>query len=583
MKKYIYALCFAATLSGCDLNELPVDTASNQSVFGSEKGLELYSNSFYKILPSAEDVFLGDNMSDYVARTNVPTFIGANTYSAVDGSGWSWSDLRNINYFIENLHTSPVKPEIKEGYMALARFFRALFYFEKVKRFGDVPWVNKPLEMNDPQLYGGRDARTLVMDSVLADIDFACAYIDKTKDDSRSMITKDVALGYKSRICLHEGTFRKYHTNYGLTASANEWLLLAAEAAQQVMQNKQFSLYNEKGESLSYRELFISKKPVSTEIMLAYVCDAALKVTTAANRRYISPTYGDRPSLTRQFVNTYLNLDGTPFTDNGNYTTTTFQDEVEGRDLRLKQTIRLGDYKRTNNGTPYAAAPDFLITFTGYQPIKWSFDESLPYDNESLNDNAISIMRYAEVLLNYAEAKAELGTLTDQDWSSTIGALRQRAGITNGLASKPTKIDTYLQQNYFPTIADAALLEVRRERAIELALEGFRFDDLMRWKRGELLEAPFNGLYVQALNTPMDLNEDGVYDVRFYSGDKPAAMTGVVDIQVGNDKNYSLSKGTYGELSWNPGVRQWEDKKYLYPIPEKDRLENPALGQNPGW
>ncbi|MGL5546280.1 MAG: RagB/SusD family nutrient uptake outer membrane protein, partial [Tannerellaceae bacterium] len=118
---------------------------------------------------------------------------------------------------------------------------------------------------------------------------------------------------------------------------------------------------------------------------------------------------------------------------------------------------------------------------------------------------------------------------------------------------------------------------------IELALEGFRFDDLMRWKRGELLEAPFNGLYVQALNIPMDLNEDGVYDVRFYSGDKPAAMTGVVDIQVGNDKNYSLSKGTYGELSWNPGIRQWEDKKYLYPIPEKDRLENPALGQNPGW
>lgn len=580
MKKIIFPLFSLALFASCQLNELPEDMASNQSVFGSEKGLELYSNSFYKLLPGAESVFLGDNMSDYVSRTNVPSFIGENTFSAVDGSGWSWSDLRNINYFLENLPDAKVSADVKNNYTALARFFRALFYFEKVKRFGDVPWVNRTLSMDDELLYAGRDPRHVVMDSVLADIDFACKHIARTKDDSRSLITRDIALGYKSRICLFEGTFRKYHH---VQSDSRAWLLQSVEASQAIIDNATYTLYEEKGSIASYRELFISKKPVKSEIMLAYVCDAALNVTTAANRRYNSPTYGDRPSLTRRFVNTYLKTDGTPFTDLPGYETISFGEEVKERDHRLQQTIRLGDYKRTANGVPFNAAPDFLITSTGYQPIKWSFDESLPYDNESLNDNSISILRYAEILLNYAEAKAELGSLTDNDWSKSIGALRRRAGITGGTEQIPNRIDPYLQKNFYPNVTDAAILEIRRERAIELALEGFRFHDLIRWRAGELMEAPFNGIYVPALNVAIDLNQDGKGDVRFYQGEKPVTISGVIDIDVSQGKNYSLSHGTSGELNWNPGIRSWEEKKYFYPIPEKDRLENENLGQNPGW
>ena len=95
-------------------------------------------------------------------------------------------------------------------------------------------------------------------------------------------------------------------------------------------------------------------------------------------------------------------------------------------------------------------------------------------------------MRYAEILLNYAEAKAELGTLTDEDWAKTIGALRARAGITGGtdetgtLTTKPVKAEPYIKA-YYPGVTDPAILEVRRERGIELCLEGFRFDDLKRW------------------------------------------------------------------------------------------------------
>jgi hypothetical protein len=211
------------------------------------------------------------------------------------------------------------------------------------------------------------------------------------------------------------------------------------------------------------------------------------------------------------------------------------------------------------------------------------------FDAGALNTNAVPLFRYAEVLLNYAEAKAELGTLTNQDWALTIGALRARAGITGGLTIKPTLVDPYLVANYFPNISDPSILEIRRERGIELSLEGLRFADILRWKRGELMEQQWNGFYVPALNTPMDLNEDGILDVLFYQGTRPAAISGVtfVDVspRIGTAVNSQLLKnGTSGELIWmNEIPRKWNEKNYLYPIPLNDLQRNPNLKQNPGW
>src|SRR6185437_1429922 len=106
------------------------------------------------------------------------------------------------------------------------------------------------------------------------------------------------------------------------------------------------------------------------------------------------------------------------------------------------------------------APPVFSYTYTGYQPIKWCLDDMIN-DNGKTNTNSVCLMRYAEILLNYAEAKAELGTMTDADWAMTIGALRARAGITGGLTSLPTTADSYLQANYFPDITDPVILEIR--------------------------------------------------------------------------------------------------------------------------
>lgn len=599
MKQFFLSVFVAVVICtvGCKkLDQQPQSSASKDAVFESESGLRLYTASFYNNLPSAGDVVRSDNMTDYAARTDVPSFLTESGFGPAQSSGWSWSGLRNINYFLENNNNALIPESVRNNYNGIARFFRALFYYDKVVRFGNVPWYGRTIAVDDSaNLYKPRDSRQLVMDSVLADINYAIENITAS-DATRSMVTKYVALAYKSRICLFEGTFRKYHSYPGgladgLAGTANLWLREAENAAKRVMNEGGFELNTSGGTDASYRQLFISKQPVSKEIILSNVCDATLNVLNDANWYWTSATYGSRLSFTRTFVNTYLNLDGTFFTSVSGYETKIFVEEVKNRDKRLKQTIRTPGYSRLVAGTSQLVPPVFSYTYTGYQPIKWTLDDDY-YDGGTRNDNSISLIRYAEVLLNYAEAKAEQGTLTDADWAATIGALRARAGITGGLSAKPAIVDNYLQQTYFPSISDPVILEIRRERAIELAWEGLRFADLIRWKRGELLTKPWNGFYVPALNTPMDLNEDGKNDVLFYQGTAPSPGTypGVTFVNVsaqlpnGAVNPQRLSNNTYGEITWLNNVqRVWSDKKYLYPIPEADLLINPALGQNPGW
>ncbi len=573
----------------CEMEELPKSEVSKDPVFNTEAGLELYSNSFYNVLPSAQDIYLGDDMSDYIASNSIDQFL-TSSYGPNQASGWSWSELRNINFFIANCNDEAVDLAVREHYLGLARFFRAFFYFEKVKRFGDVPWIGRVPSIDDTDLlYAERDSRTLVMDSVLADIDYACEHISTDSDASGSTVTKWVAYALKSRICLFEGTFRKYHDELGLQATSEIWLQEAVASAKEIMDNSSYSLNTSGDADMSYRNLFISNKPVTEEVMLAVVMSQELGILHAANWKYTSPTYGVKSSLTRTFVNTYLTLDGTPFTSETGYETMAFAEEVKERDLRLKQTIRLGDYQRIHGGQEIPAPPTFGYVLTGYQPIKWVLDDTY-YDLRDYNDNSVAIFRFAEVLLNYAEAKAELGALTNEDWAATIGALRARAGITGGLDQLPDQVDSYFQTNYYPDINDPVILEIRRERGVELVMEGFRFADLIRWKRGELMKMNWRGFYVPALDIPMDLNEDGIDDVIFVNQvPNPLPDVSYEFVQVsetinGEPNPQRLTNGTSGELTWLDNIpRVWTDRNYYYPIPEEDVLMNPNLNQNPGW
>ncbi len=596
------ALLLAGALTvGCDtLEQNPVATSSKDAVFGSENGLALYTNSFYNWMPDANNITQSESMADYAARRDVPQFIRPNVYNprvtdltssgqyevvALGGNvNWQWTTLRSINYFLENNTNEALPERVRNNYNGLARFFRAWFYFEKVKRYGDVPWIDRPLDVADSALlYGGRDSRTVVMDHILEDLDFAIANITATNENSRTLITKDVAIALKSRVALFEGTFRKYHPEFGLQG-ADKLLGDAAAAAKVLIDSKRYSLYTGSGTADSYRQVFVRDAPVAQEVLLTNLQSTALSVRHQANWIFTSATTGVRFSFIRQFINTYLNIDGTPFTSIAGYQTKTFQEETKNRDKRLNQTIRTPGYKRIQSGAQIAAPPAFTYTYTGYHPIKWSVDD-VAMDGGALNTNAVHLFRYAEVLLNYAEAKAELGQLTDADWALTVGALRARAGITGGIATLPTVVDPYLSSVYFPGITSPVILEVRRDRGIELAMEGFRFYDIVRWARGPLMEMEWRGIYVPQANTNIDLDENAVPDVNFFTVAVPTAnrLPSVTYIAV-TGADFKLANVTSGEIVWRNDIqRKWDQKLYLYPIPESDLLTNPALKQNPGW
>jgi hypothetical protein len=587
MKNIIITILVLTSMAGCKkfLDRTPPDRLTPEQAFATENTLQLYTNSFHvQMLPDGPAIYKGDVMADITVPNTVPNYI-AGKLTSNEATGWSWDNLRN--YFLEYYDNPAIAQKARNHYGGVARFFRAYFYYGMVKQFGDVPWYGQTLTIHDSALlYKPRDPRTLVMDSVLADLDFAIENLYTNKDNSATLITKWVALAFKSRVCLFEGTFRKYHAQYALP-DAGKWLEEAADAADQLIKSGQYKLQDNGTPDRDYRSLFISENPVSSEVLLAAVYNNSLKRWHDAGWWYNSATLGARLGLSKSFVNTYLNIDGTPFTDIPGWDTLQFKDETKNRDKRLQQTIRMGAYKRTDGS---AAPPDFTVTYSGYQIQKFSLDDKY-FDTRTESFNSIPILRYAEVLLNYAEAKAELGTLSAGDWDITIGALRDRAGITN--LSMPVSPDPYMVDYFVEDNNDAVILEIRRERGIELAAEGIRYDDLRRWKEGRLLERHYDGLYVPAKDQLLDLNEDGKYDVAFVDKIPTVKVPGVTYFLLDNN-NSRLSQGTKGNLIWLANIsKQYDDpasadpkiksKRYLYPIPFNQLVLNPNLQQNPGW
>ncbi len=239
MKKILFLILAAGIFFyGCDLYEEPEAKVDKDAVFSSEAGLKTYTYSFYNMLPSASDLNqIEIDLVDFGAINNLNTFITKNAYSETNSGGWSWSNLRNINYFIANCTDEKLSEQVRNHYIGIARMFRAYFYYDKVITFGDVPWIDKPLSIDDEEeLYAPRDSRELVMEKVFEDLEFACNNITTTTDATGSMVTKWVAYALASRICLFEGTFRRYH-NLSLTTSDETWLQRAVAKAEYLMNN----------------------------------------------------------------------------------------------------------------------------------------------------------------------------------------------------------------------------------------------------------------------------------------------------------------------------------------------------------
>jgi len=577
MKSLVFiAIASTALLfTGCSMDKFPIDEIDPAKFFQDENELIIYTNSFYRNLPTGEDVFLRDGtLTDIMASANNPDAFITGGYSDNQTElerWWNWDALRNINYFLAHNNNQNIPQQIRDNYNGIARLFRAWFYFDKVKTFGDVPWYDKVLSSSDPDLYKSRDSRVLVMDKILEDIDFACANITTEFNRNGSTITRSVALALKSRICLFEGTFRKYSGDATLAATANKFLTEAANAAEELIGKNNYSIY--RTGTTPYRDLFTGDGTViGSEVILADTYSEGLARYHRANWLFSSSSTGNRPGLTKTFVNSFLNIDGTRFSDNPDYDKTSFVDEVKNRDARLSQMIRTEGYRLLGE----FAAPDLGHTKTGYHFIKFTQDDN-PNMAMERNTNSIPIIRYAEALLNYAEAKAELGQMSNEIWTITISALRSRARITN--TARSTVSDPYLQGLYGSDLS-ADLLEIRRERTIELVGEGFRFDDLRRWRAGKLLERTWDGIYVENMNEELDLNNDGKKDVSFVTAVPSTPTTGIYYYV--SSSNFRVQANSKLMLYSNI-TKTFDDKMYLYPIPFNARQKNQNLGQNQGW
>lgn len=576
MKIYTLLLSLVITVfTSCNddfLQREPTKDVTDGNYFNSESELELYSNNFYSYIPGYNLVESDFTTSDNVELNVYSAFLAGVRTVPASGGGWSWSTLRNINYFLKNYRNAPLQDDVLNYYEGLAKFFRAWFYFDKLQTFGDVPWYSEPLDTNSPELYKARDPRTLISDSILQDLDVAIAYLGT--DRTPTKITKWTALALKSRFTLYEGTYRKYHTQLELENSADRFLQECIDSSSELISNSGYMVYNP-GTDTDYRDMFIGDSP-NAEFILAKVFSRDLNMVHSLNYALLSPTMLGGSGMTKQMVESYLMQDGSFFSSLPGYETMTFAEETVGRDSRLYQTIRTPGYKRL--GSSNILLPDFEKAATGYQVTKFVTST----DNDAYNEssNAIPVFRYSEVLLNYAEARAEMGLLDQNDLDITLNRTRRRGGLPD-LNIGELAIDPVIQSLY-PDVSSPAILEVRRERRIELAFEGLRRFDLMRWRRGPLIAQRFKGMYFTGMNL-QDLDGNGVNDFIIVRSAPSNPSPNTTYLILGDSK--ILSHNTYGYLLPQPYTIKTfnEERDYHYPIPLNELTINENLEQNPGW
>lgn len=597
------AIAAFALAPSCRLDEPLISTTDRKTIFSTEGGIESYAFSLYSGLPSLDDVFYKEDACvDYCMATSWSTFYLDGAYDPEKTTSWSWTGLRRVSYFLDALQSEDctVAKDVKEHYLGLGKWFRAYFYYGKLTSYGEVPWFEHLLSSTDEkEMYRNRDSRDYVVSHMLADLDYAYEHLKTTSSVGNSKISKYAALLLKARVCLFEASWRKYHNLSGELYTVEELYSLAEDAAKKIMDSGKFSIHTAAGSKGAYRSLWYSTDIQTDEVILGLCTDPDYGIYNSANYHFNSGSYGNGNCMSRAFAFTYLNTDGTPFTSKPSYSTTSFNKEFTGRDLRLAQTVKSPNYQMTS-GTSSDLIPDIihLVAATGYHIIKFSLDD-VKYNNTSKNINSMPLMRYAEALLIYAEAKAELGTITDVDWKNTIGKLRQRAGITGGINNLPAAVDPYLQQTFYPTVTNPVILEIRRERAIELFFEGFRNTDVKRWAEGHLFEdLPWTGIHITDLDVAVDVNSNGKED--FYFSMKPISeipsshRNSYVQILPEDSTEQGLRaipnpEGGY-DLEFRLALKRiWypDDRQYLTPVPPQIIREYKAKGyelsQNPGW
>ncbi len=586
-KKFLYTILSGILfllLSSCKkdfLDRYPQTSIPPDLFFNSEEDLALYINGLLT-MPD-RGAYTGDQDTDDKATTGaveIKSLLLGTPDSKTITSGWNWARLRNINYFLQNYDKAAVSQEIKDHYAGLARFYRAEFYMGMVKRFSDVPWISRALNPTDAdELYKPRDPRTVIIDSVMKDLVFAAEHVKESVPTGTP--GKWVVKLLQARTALYEGTYRKYHPELNLQSTADGFLQTAKQVANEIIASNKFQLHSD------YSALFKSASLAgNAEVILANIYDQDLE--KAVDNNGLLNNYEQSPA--RDLVQTYLMKDGSRFTAQAGYQTFGYVQEFQNRDPRLSQTLMPPGIILAPSTAPYVLRLN--KNFTGYHQLKGYVNSATSKD---INNVDFPAYRFAEALLIYAEAAAEMGTITQTDLDNTINKLRARAGITSSLdlAWANANADP-VQAAKYPGVAGAnkgVILEIRRERRVEFACENFRFDDLMRWHAGKELEKIPEGIYFPGLGK-YDLTGDGNEDIKLIDKNESIPASGSQETNALGVKLVYYKAGSFGEnvtvflKNGNSGgpivtddkARQFIEPKYYYrPVPFSQITLNPKL------
>lgn len=559
--KYFAVALAVTTLASCDDfiedNRYPLDQQTNSPMYwNNAANVTNQCNTFYNNYygygrGDSGGLFYYKTLSDDQAGRSFTNWTYVNAMASMGDWSNPFIEIRRANYIINNVRTSSLSDVEKRNYEGIARLNRAWQYFDLVRKFGDVQWIGVVVDPADSEVvYAARDDRDVVMDSVLADLNYACANIKA--QSGKTAWSKDMANAMKADITLWEGTFCKYRTQADNgkaadAARAEKFLKECVTACEKVMASgyeigdDYQATYN--STSLSGSNNIIFFKEYQNNLMyhslIAYTCSS-----TQIN------------GMTKDAFDAYLFKDGKPLaltTENksdvgevdadGNYSIAKL---LEVRDGRLAKTIDPIVYYQ---GMSWARSGAMEMTSsTGYGVSKYD-NVDLPLDNRSQtvkNYTCAPIYWLEVVYCNYAEAKAELGTITDADLDKTINKLYARAGLP---ALKANVGFSDPANNW--GVSDI-IWEVRRCRRCELMFDNwFRYWDLVRWHKLDKLDSQKNPNILLGANmtaAPVDILNVGGY----------------VD-------------GSHG------GVRVYNSKYYLYPIPTDQITLNDKLTQNPGW
>ena len=563
--KYILLSLFGiAFFASCekDLDLVPRDKITEVSYFKKEEHFKLFSNQFYEYLPSFTSLFGRDYITDVIATWSQNSTSDGSYSPPVQSGLWNgtYNHIRNVNYLITKVDEA--EAELKEKvllYKAEAQFFRAYTYYNIYKDLGGVPIVTKPLNVDDAELLmAPRNTREEVINFILKDLDEAISILPAHDDISIKdigRISKEAALAFKARVALFEGTWQKFRDKSG-----DKYLTQAIDAAKKVIEKNTFELFDRRdvlGDK-NYKHLFL----------LDVVKSNIAGLTKADNKEYIlckkydinirpsgTVSVHNLPSPTRKFADLFLCTDGLPIEQSPLFKgRKTILSEYENRDPRMTNIMVKPFTKFWGNfppefirdwDKPYEGGVEYTVNFgnetcTGYLRQKGIVEVKHPFSPDA------PVIRLAEVYLVYAEALYEKnGSISDDDLNLSINRLRNRAGL-------PALSNAFITANNLNIRK-----EIRRERTIELFMEGHRFDDLRRW-------------YIAHIEMPMSLT--GVkYTGTQYETDKPWS-----DISFTLDAKGNVVK----QVSTD---RKFEEKHYLLPLPTHQLKLNKNLDQNPGW